>query len=145
MLGLTEPKQNLAGGRTIVELTNSVLPTIAQRAASIDESDTFVGENYALLKESGLVRAGVPIELGGLGAEVPELSEMLKSIARACGSTALAFSMHTHQVAIPAWRWRHQKGGRGGAAPETCCIGANHIALERRIGLDRRIGQGHES
>ncbi|TCU27001.1 hypothetical protein EV131_10331 [Rhizobium laguerreae] len=50
MLGLTEPKQNLAGGRTIVELTNSVLPTIAQRAASIDESDTFVGENYALLK-----------------------------------------------------------------------------------------------
>ena len=25
------------------------------------------------------------------------------------GSTGLAFSMHTHQVAIPAWRWRHQK------------------------------------
>ena len=109
MLGLAEPTQNLGGGRTIVERTNSVLPTIAQRAASTDESDTFVGENYALLKESGLARAGVPIELGGLGAEVPELSEMLKSIARACGSTALAFSMHTHQVAIPAWRWRHQK------------------------------------
>jgi indole-3-acetate monooxygenase len=34
---------------------------------------------------------------------------MLKSIARVCGSTALAFSMHTHQVAIPAWRWRNQK------------------------------------
>jgi alkylation response protein AidB-like acyl-CoA dehydrogenase len=30
-------------------------------------------------------------------------------MARACGSTALAFAMHTHQVAIPAWRWRHQK------------------------------------
>lgn len=71
MLGLTEPKQNLAGGRTIVELTNSVLPTIAQRAASIDESDTFVGENYALLKESGLVRAGVPIELAGWARKCP--------------------------------------------------------------------------
>ena len=34
---------------------------------------------------------------------------MLRILARACGSTALAFSMHTHQVAIPAWRWRHQK------------------------------------
>jgi len=34
---------------------------------------------------------------------------MLRVLARACGSTALAFSMHTHQVAIPAWRWRHQK------------------------------------
>ncbi|MGL6182514.1 MAG: acyl-CoA dehydrogenase family protein, partial [Aestuariivirga sp.] len=26
-----------------------------------------------------------------------------------CSSTALAFSMHTHQVAIPAWRWKVQK------------------------------------
>ena len=34
---------------------------------------------------------------------------MLTTLVRACGSTALAFSMHTHQVAIPAWRWRHQK------------------------------------
>ena len=34
---------------------------------------------------------------------------MLRELARHCGSTALAFSMHTHQVAIPAWRWRHQK------------------------------------
>ncbi|MDB5525177.1 MAG: putative transrane acyl-CoA dehydrogenase [Rhizobium sp.] len=109
MHGLAESTENVAGSRTIADLTNSVLPTIAQRAASIDESDTFVAENYALLKEAGLVRAGVPIELGGAGAEVPELAEMLKSLARVCGSTALAFSMHTHQVAIPAWRWRYQK------------------------------------
>ena len=34
---------------------------------------------------------------------------MLRILAHDCGSTALAFSMHTHQVAIPAWRWRHQK------------------------------------
>ena len=40
---------------------------------------------------------------------MPELAEMLRILGRACGSTALAFSMHTHQVAIPAWRWRHQK------------------------------------
>jgi indole-3-acetate monooxygenase len=30
-------------------------------------------------------------------------------MAHHCGSTALAFAMHTHQVAIPAWRWTHQK------------------------------------
>ncbi|AOF93060.1 acyl-CoA dehydrogenase family protein [Sinorhizobium sp. RAC02] len=109
MLGIIEPAENSSGGLSIAELTNSILPTLAQRAASIDDSDAFVGENYAFLKDIGLMRAGVPIELGGLGAEVPELAEMLKSIARVCGSTALAFSMHTHQVAIPAWRWRHQK------------------------------------
>ena len=34
---------------------------------------------------------------------------MLRILAYHCGSTALAFAMHTHQVAIPAWRWTHQK------------------------------------
>jgi alkylation response protein AidB-like acyl-CoA dehydrogenase len=40
---------------------------------------------------------------------VDDLAEMLRVLAHHCGSTALAFSMHTHQVAIPAWRWKHQK------------------------------------
>lgn len=92
-----------------VETAHRLAPIFAERAAEIDESGRFVEENYALLKEAGLVEAGVPRELGGGGAEVAELAEMLKVLARACGSTALAFSMHTHQVAIPAWRWRHQK------------------------------------
>ena len=29
-------------------------------------------------------------------------------LAQYCSSTALALAMHTHQVAIPAWRWRHE-------------------------------------
>jgi len=40
---------------------------------------------------------------------VPELCDMLKTLAHGCSSTALAFAMHTHQVAVPAWRWLHQK------------------------------------
>lgn len=93
----------------IVETAHRLSAKLAERAADIDQNDRFVSENYALLKEAGLVEAGVPRELGGGGAEISELAEMLRVLARACGSTALAFSMHTHQVAIPAWRWRHQK------------------------------------
>ncbi|MBZ9656682.1 acyl-CoA dehydrogenase family protein [Phyllobacterium lublinensis] len=92
-----------------VEIAQTLTPTFAARAAEFDANDTFVAENYKLLKEAGLVEAGVPRELGGGGAEVAELAEMLRVMAHACSSTALAFSMHTHQVAIPAWRWRHQK------------------------------------
>jgi alkylation response protein AidB-like acyl-CoA dehydrogenase len=33
---------------------------------------------------------------------------MLRELGYYCGSTALAFSMHTHQVVTAAWRWRHQ-------------------------------------
>jgi alkylation response protein AidB-like acyl-CoA dehydrogenase len=81
----------------------------ATRAAAADEGDRFVSENYQALKASGLVEAGVPRELGGGGAEVAELADMLRILGHSCSSTALAFAMHTHQVAIPAWRWRHQK------------------------------------
>lgn len=93
----------------VVGTAHNLAPKLGARAAEIDQNDRFVSENYALLKEAGLVEAGVPRELGGGGAEISELAEMLRVLARACGSTALAFSMHTHQVAIPAWRWRHQK------------------------------------
>lgn len=93
----------------VVDIAGRLAPALAERAADVDQNDLFVADNYALLKEAGLVEAGVPRELGGGGVGIPELAEMLRVLARACGSTALAFSMHTHQVAIPAWRWRHQK------------------------------------
>ncbi|HEY5793844.1 MAG TPA: acyl-CoA dehydrogenase family protein [Bosea sp. (in: a-proteobacteria)] len=93
----------------IVEIARGLAPRLAECAADVDQNDLFVADNYALLKQAGLVEAGVPRELGGGGAEIPELAEMLRVLATVCGSTALAFSMHTHQVAIPAWRWRHQK------------------------------------
>jgi alkylation response protein AidB-like acyl-CoA dehydrogenase len=96
-------------GIGIVETARELGVEFAKRAAEADENDRFVAENYQALKQQGLVAAGVPQELGGGGAEVAELAEMLREIAHHCGSTALAFSMHTHQVAIPAWRWRHQK------------------------------------
>jgi acyl-CoA dehydrogenase len=97
------------GSADVVEIAHRLAPILADGAADIDENDGFVGRNYDLLKDAGLVEAGVPTELGGGGADVADLAEMLRILARACGSTALAFSMHTHQVAIPAWRWRHQK------------------------------------
>ncbi|MDI6026063.1 acyl-CoA dehydrogenase family protein [Corticibacterium sp. UT-5YL-CI-8] len=84
-------------------------PIFAARAASHDADDRFVADNYADLKKAGLIEAGVPAELGGGGADVRQLAGMLREIAHHCGSTALAFAMHTHQVAIPAWRWQHQK------------------------------------
>src|SRR6185295_352505 len=95
--------------RTAVEIARELGPTFARRASETTDEDRFVGENVALLKSSGLVEAGVPAELGGRGADIDELAAMLRTLGRYCGSTALAFSMHTHQVAIAAWRWKHQK------------------------------------
>lgn len=87
-------------------LAHEVGPELAARAAQADETDAFVAENLAMLKDWGFHMAGVPAALGGAGATYAELSAMLRTLARYCGSTALALSMHTHQVALPAWRWR---------------------------------------
>ncbi len=93
----------------VVAIAHQLGAQFAKTTADNDANDRFVAENYKALKAAGLVQAGVPLELGGGGAEVADLAAMLRELARHCGSTALAFSMHTHQVAIPAWRWRHQK------------------------------------
>jgi indole-3-acetate monooxygenase len=104
-----ESPENSATVKTdIVAMARALGAEFAGRAAEADENDRFVAENYRRLKEVDLVAAGVPKELGGGGAEIAELAAMLRELAHHCGSTALAFSMHTHQVAIPAWRWRHQ-------------------------------------
>jgi alkylation response protein AidB-like acyl-CoA dehydrogenase len=95
--------------RDIADIASELGATFGKRADQAVDEDSFVADNFALLKSSGLVEAGVPVELGGGGADVDELAEMLRTLAYHCGSTALAFSMHTHQVAIPAWRWSHQK------------------------------------
>jgi alkylation response protein AidB-like acyl-CoA dehydrogenase len=95
--------------RSAFEIAREFGPIFAQRASETTDEDKYVADNFALLKTSGLVEAGVPFELGGGGADIDELAAMLRTLAYHCGSTALAFSMHTHQVAIPAWRWKHQK------------------------------------
>ena len=94
--------------RNAVDIARELGPQFAERADTTDD-DKYVADNFAVLKTSGLVEAGVPRELGGGGADVDELAAMLRTLAYHCGSTGLAFSMHIHQVAIPAWRWTHQK------------------------------------
>ncbi len=126
--------------RDAVTIAEGLSERIAAGAARADAEDRFVAENYGLLKDAGLVEAGVPAELGGGGAEVRELAGMLRVLGRACGSTALAFSMHTHQVAIPAWRWRHQK--LAAVEPLLRRVAAERIVLLSSGGSDWIAGSG---
>ena len=89
----------------------------------------------------GSSTAGVPRELGGGGATVLELAEMLRVLAHHCSSTALAFSMHTHQVAIPAWRWSTQK--TAAVEPLLKRIAAERLILLSSGGSDWIAGSGH--
>jgi alkylation response protein AidB-like acyl-CoA dehydrogenase len=81
-------------------------PVFGARAAAHDADDSFPADNYLDLKQRRVIAAGVPVELGGGGATHAELCDMVHELARHCGSTALALSMHTHLVVALVWRYR---------------------------------------
>jgi alkylation response protein AidB-like acyl-CoA dehydrogenase len=89
-----------------VALARQLATEFAPRAAAHDADDSFVAENFDILKQHSIFAAGVPQELGGGGATHTELAAFLRELAHQCGSTALALSMHTHLVAATVWRWR---------------------------------------
>lgn len=139
MSAVAELKTSSNSPQSIIEIAQTLGVTFAKRAETADE-DAFVAENIASLKSSGLVEAGVPTALGGGGAEPGVLAEMLRTIGYHCGSTGLAFSMHTHQVAIPAWRWTHQKATP--VEPLLKRIAAERILLLSSGGSDWIAGSG---
>jgi acyl-CoA dehydrogenase len=81
----------------------------------------------------------VPDELGGGGASHQELCDMVRELARHCGSTGLAFSMHTHLVGTLAYLWRH-----GNKAPEPMLrrVAAEGLVLISTGGSDWLPGSG---
>jgi acyl-CoA dehydrogenase len=85
-----------------------IAAAIAEYSARHDSDDSFVAEGFAALEEAGFFTALVPEELEGGGASVAQICDAIRIIGAACGSTALAASMHSHIVAAAAWRWKNQ-------------------------------------
>jgi len=129
-----------AAGPDLRAAAAALAPTLAARAAAHDAEDRFVADNYALLREAGFLEAGVPAELGGGGAGPRDLADALRILGQACGSTALAVSMHTHQVAVPAWRWRHRQVAA--VEPLLRRVAAERIVLLSSGGSDWIAGSG---
>jgi alkylation response protein AidB-like acyl-CoA dehydrogenase len=128
--------------RRAVDIARELGPIFAERADKATDEDKYVADDIALLKTSGLVEAGVPVELGGGGADTDELAAMLRTLAYHSGSTGLAFSMHTHQVAVPAWRWKHQKAAMAAVEPLLKRIANERIMLLSSGGSDWIAGSG---
>jgi alkylation response protein AidB-like acyl-CoA dehydrogenase len=118
-------------------------PTLAQRAEAHDANDSFVADSYADFKAHKLFSAGVPASLDGGGATHSELCAMLQEIARCCGSSALALSMHTHLIAIAAWQWNHGTPTVRAAAESLLRrVGAEELILVSSGGSDWLEGSG---
>ena len=122
-----------------VAVVRQLGPAFAARAAAHDADDSFVADNYKDLRAHRLFSAGVPAELGGGGASQAELADALRVLATYCSSTALALSMHTHQVLIPAWRWRYEGST---VEPFLRRVAAEELILVSTGGSDWVAGSG---
>ena len=88
------------------ELLKNVEDQLETSGHESDRTGAFVSNNLDLLEGLGLFALGVPSDLGGGGAPYWEIAAMLRAVGRLDGSTALALSMHTHQVMVAEWKRR---------------------------------------
>lgn len=78
----------------LIALARRLGPAFAQRAERYDREAIFPVENFADLRDAGLLGICVPAEAGGLGADFRSYCLVAAEIGRYCASTALAWNMH---------------------------------------------------
>jgi len=88
----------------LVENQKLAKELLAVHADDIDRARRFPRQNIQELGRSGLLGLDVPLEYGGAGAGIPEMSEILERMAEACPSTATVVLMHYCGTAVIAAR-----------------------------------------
>jgi len=112
-----------------------------ERASHHDQSGTFVKANYDDLRNGGFFGAGIPAELGGGGASYAELCDVVRIIGRQCGSTALAFAMHSHTVVANVFNYRK---GKQAAEPVLRKLAGSNLVIAT-TGANDWLGSGGEA
>ena len=84
--------------RAFLERAEPLALRFAERASAHDADSSFPFENFADLREAGLLALTVPEEYGGLGANELDYVPVLERIAWGDASTALALGMHLSNI-----------------------------------------------
>lgn len=71
---------------------------IAAHVDAVDRDARFPEEAISALKAEKLLSAYIPVEYGGLGLDITELSIICEVLGQYCASTAMVFAMHQIQV-----------------------------------------------
>jgi alkylation response protein AidB-like acyl-CoA dehydrogenase len=71
-----------------------LVPRFAARAAGYDRDGAFPVDDFADLRQAGLLGLMVPARLGGAGVGFADYAAVAHELARGNGATALVFNMH---------------------------------------------------
>jgi acyl-CoA dehydrogenase len=85
--------------RKLLELAREIArDVVAPRAARVDLEAMFPFESISALRDVGLLAAGAPKQLGGMGLSVSLLATLCSILSEACGSVGLIFAMQQAQL-----------------------------------------------
>ena len=90
---------------------------IAPRARHVDETGEFPAETFRKMGELGLMGIPFPEAYGGAGADSVSTAIAIEEVARACGSTALAYAAHMGLGSAPIWMFGSEEQKRTFLAP----------------------------
>ena len=79
----------------LVERMAALGPRFAERAEAHDRDATFPTQNWADLRDTGLLGLCIPVDDGGLGGDFVAYALVSEELGRHCATTALTFNMHT--------------------------------------------------
>ena len=102
----------------------SVAEVAAADAEAVDREARFPRKAIDAARKERLLGAQIPIELGGDGATISEVTDMCYGLGRACASVGMIFAMHQTKVACLV---RHGAGSRW------------HESLMRRVASEQLL------
>ncbi|GAB3655036.1 acyl-CoA dehydrogenase family protein [Actinocorallia lasiicapitis] len=83
---------------TAIDLAQGAAKILLEEAAAVDAEALFPERGLATLRDSGLMGLLVPVEYGGLGADLRTFTQVVAVLSGACASTGMIWAMHQQQV-----------------------------------------------
>jgi len=79
--------------------TAAVATVVAAEAADVDLKARFPKAAIDAAREQKLLGMQIPVEFGGFGAPMSDVTDVCYTLGRACSSTAMIFAMHQTKIA----------------------------------------------
>jgi acyl-CoA dehydrogenase len=93
--------ENLSTSERLAEIAQRIGETVAGPAAyDVDLQARFPSEALEALKRERVLSALIPVEQGGMGATLTDISDTVRVISRYCAATGSVLGMHTEQMFI---------------------------------------------
>ncbi|WFU40729.1 acyl-CoA/acyl-ACP dehydrogenase [Bradyrhizobium sp. CB82] len=84
---------------SLVERAVRMATVAAAEADGVDRDGRFPHKAFDAAREQKLLGVMIPVEFGGFGASIYDVTDICYTLGRACASTAMIYAMHTTKVA----------------------------------------------